>query len=243
MSTLTINRLTDSVGAEVNGLDAERFWNDESLPDLIGEALEESGVLVFPELGLDAAAQVPFGERLGDVQFWQDERTPEPGVMRVSLDSTKTSATTLRGAALGCPVSSYRDRPDRAASGGGGVSSGSTPAGETSTGPYTTCRTCRRATRCGSPCGERHVRGIRVIEDRRLRRGRLQGAAPAEGAWDGQAGSSGRDRDDRSVAEQVRRRVDPTPACSTAARCVSGMVSTVDPPCTTAISSANSSAT
>ena len=36
MSILTINRLTDSIGAEVVGVDADHLLNDDSLPDLHG---------------------------------------------------------------------------------------------------------------------------------------------------------------------------------------------------------------
>ena len=48
MSVLTINKLTDSVGAEVLGVDSDRLANDESLGASVLDALEDNGVLVFP---------------------------------------------------------------------------------------------------------------------------------------------------------------------------------------------------
>jgi alpha-ketoglutarate-dependent taurine dioxygenase len=98
MSTLTLNSLTAKVGAEVTGIDVDRALNDESLPALILEALEEKGVLVFPGLGLDPQTQVTFGQRLGSVHFAGGDMAPEPGIMRVSLDPARApAAEALRG--------------------------------------------------------------------------------------------------------------------------------------------------
>ncbi len=99
MSTVTINRLTETVGAEVTGLNPDHFLNDDSLPDLVRQALEDNGVLVFPKLGLDRETQANFCARLGEVSFSQGKKTPEAGVMTVSLDPNKVAAAkTLKGA-------------------------------------------------------------------------------------------------------------------------------------------------
>ena len=60
MTLLTINKLTDSVGAEVLGVDSDRLASDEAFGAAVLDALEDNGVLVFPELGLDPEAQVAF---------------------------------------------------------------------------------------------------------------------------------------------------------------------------------------
>jgi alpha-ketoglutarate-dependent taurine dioxygenase len=95
MSILTINRLTDSIGAEVVGVDADHLLNDDSLPDQILRALEENGVLVFPKLSLDPETQVAVCQQLGEVDLSTGQ---EPGIMRVTLDPSKSaSALYLRG--------------------------------------------------------------------------------------------------------------------------------------------------
>ena len=81
MSVLTINKLTDSVGAEVTGVDPERLATDDLLGAAILDALEDSGVLVFPRLGLDPEAQVVFCRRLGDIDHSSDGHHPVPVVM------------------------------------------------------------------------------------------------------------------------------------------------------------------
>ena len=56
MSVLTMNKLTGSVGAEVTGVDPARLANDETLAGAVLEALEDNGVLVFPDLHADPEA-------------------------------------------------------------------------------------------------------------------------------------------------------------------------------------------
>ncbi len=98
MSTVTINRLTESVGAEVTGIDPERFQNDDSLPGLMRDALADNGVLVFPKLGLDVAAQVAFAARLGPVEYANNSQDPADAVSRISLDPAKTAIRVFKGA-------------------------------------------------------------------------------------------------------------------------------------------------
>ncbi len=98
MSVLTINKLTDSVGAEVRGVDADRLASDEALGAAVLEALEDNGVLVFPKLGLDPDAQVAFCRRLGDIDHSSDGHHPVAGIYPVTLDQKKNaSADYLRG--------------------------------------------------------------------------------------------------------------------------------------------------
>ena len=97
MSLLTINKLTDSVGAEVTGVDPERLATDDLLGAAILDALEDSGVLVFPRLGLDPEAQVVFCRRLGGIDHSSDGHHPVPGIYPVTLDKKKNaSAAYLR---------------------------------------------------------------------------------------------------------------------------------------------------
>jgi len=92
MSVLTINKLTDSVGAEVLGVDSDRLASDESLGAAVLEALEDNGVLVFPGLGLKPEAQVEFCRRLGDIDHSSDGHHPVAGIYPVTLDKSKNSS-------------------------------------------------------------------------------------------------------------------------------------------------------
>jgi alpha-ketoglutarate-dependent taurine dioxygenase len=98
MTLLTINKLTDSVGAEVLGVDSDRLAGDEAFGAAVLDALEDNGVLVFPELGLDPVAQVAFCRRLGDIDHSSDGHHPVAGIYPVTLDTSKnSSAAYLRG--------------------------------------------------------------------------------------------------------------------------------------------------
>jgi alpha-ketoglutarate-dependent taurine dioxygenase len=98
MSVLTITKLTDSVGAEVLGVDADRLVDDDQLGAAVLEALEDSGVLVFPGLGLDPEAQVAFCRRLGEIDHSSDGHHHVAGIYPVTLDKSKnSSADYLRG--------------------------------------------------------------------------------------------------------------------------------------------------
>jgi alpha-ketoglutarate-dependent taurine dioxygenase len=97
MSLLTINKLTESVGAEVRGVDADRLASDELLGAAVLDALEDNGVLVFPELGLNPHAQVAFCCRLGQVDHSSDGHHPVAGIYPITLDKSKNaSAAYLR---------------------------------------------------------------------------------------------------------------------------------------------------
>lgn len=97
MSLLTITKLTDSVGAEVTGVDPDRLVDDDSLATAVLEALEDNGVLVFPRLGLHPEAQVAFCRRLGAIDHSSDGHHPVAGIYPVTLDKSKNaSAAYLR---------------------------------------------------------------------------------------------------------------------------------------------------
>jgi alpha-ketoglutarate-dependent taurine dioxygenase len=92
MSLLTINKLTDTVGAEVTGVDSDRLVSDDLLADAVLEALEDNGVLVFPRLRLEPEAQVNFCRRLGAIDHSSDGHHPVPGIYPVTLDKSKNSS-------------------------------------------------------------------------------------------------------------------------------------------------------
>lgn len=92
MSVLTINKLTDSVGAEVDGVDSERLASDEQLGAAILDALEDNGVLVFHGLTLEPEAQVAFCTRLGEVDRSSDGHHPVSGIYPITLDKSKNAS-------------------------------------------------------------------------------------------------------------------------------------------------------
>ena len=96
MSVVTTEKLGDSVGAEVIGVDRDRLMHDEALPAATLEALEENGALVFRGLHVDDATQVAFSRKLGKVEVFGKGELPE--IFRVTLDPTKNPAAAyLRG--------------------------------------------------------------------------------------------------------------------------------------------------
>ena len=96
-TTLETTKLTDTVGAEVHGVDVERMLSDDELPAAVLEALEANGVLVFRDLHLDDASQVAFSRRLGEpVILGRDGEHPE--IFIVTLDPARSrSAAYLKG--------------------------------------------------------------------------------------------------------------------------------------------------
>lgn len=92
MSLLTINKLTDTVGAEVVGIDTSRMVNDDALAEAILSALEDNGILVFPAAHFDPADQVEFCRRLGAIDHSADGHHAVPGIYPVTLDKSKNSS-------------------------------------------------------------------------------------------------------------------------------------------------------
>ena len=59
MSLLTISKLTDSVGAEVAGLDPASLASHDPVSEAVLDALEDNGVLVFRGLNLTRRLKLP----------------------------------------------------------------------------------------------------------------------------------------------------------------------------------------
>jgi alpha-ketoglutarate-dependent taurine dioxygenase len=96
MPVVTTEKLSETVGALVVGVDRDRLLDDETLPAWTRDALEAHGALVFRGLHLDDATQVAFSKRLGRVEVFGKGELPE--IFRVTLDPTKNRAAAyLRG--------------------------------------------------------------------------------------------------------------------------------------------------
>ena len=92
MSLLTITKLSESVGAEVSGLDPARLGSTDPVGEAILDALEHNGVLVFRGLRLEPEAQVAFCRRLGEIDHSSDGHHPVPGIYPITLDKSKNSS-------------------------------------------------------------------------------------------------------------------------------------------------------
>ncbi len=96
MTTVTIEKLADTVGAQVSGVDRERLLEDRAFPEWCLETLDANGALVFRDLHLDDETQVAFSKRLGTVELVGTGDRPE--IFRVTLDPEKNPvAEYLRG--------------------------------------------------------------------------------------------------------------------------------------------------
>src|SRR5438552_557798 len=96
MSVVTVEKLTDAVGAEVVGVGVDRLAGDGALATAVLDALEANGVLVFRGLHLDPEAQVAFCGNLGEVDY--SAGGDPPGIYVVTLDKSKNAtAAYLRG--------------------------------------------------------------------------------------------------------------------------------------------------
>jgi alpha-ketoglutarate-dependent taurine dioxygenase len=97
MTSLALQRLSETVGAEVTGIDADQLSSDDSIAAAVASALEANGVLVFRELGLTPEAQVAFCRKLGDIDLTAGNHGVA-GIYRVTLDKTRNSrAEYLKG--------------------------------------------------------------------------------------------------------------------------------------------------
>jgi alpha-ketoglutarate-dependent taurine dioxygenase len=96
MTVVTAEPLSETVGAEVVGVDCEQLLGDEALPAWTLDALEAYGALIFRGLHVDDATQVAFSKKLGRVETFGSGEHPE--IFRVTLDPTKNRlAAYLRG--------------------------------------------------------------------------------------------------------------------------------------------------
>jgi alpha-ketoglutarate-dependent taurine dioxygenase len=89
VSILATKPLETGVGAQIVGVGREQLLVDDTLPAAVMEALEEHGVLVFPELHIDDQTQIEFSKRLDDVG--KDEPASPPSIYNVTLDPAKTA--------------------------------------------------------------------------------------------------------------------------------------------------------
>jgi len=95
-ATIETVKMTDTVGAEVVGVDVDRLLHDDEVPAWTHEALEANGVLVYRGLHIDDAAQIAFSKRLGRVEIFGTGEHPE--IFLVTLDPAKNAAAPyLRG--------------------------------------------------------------------------------------------------------------------------------------------------
>ncbi|MDT5118703.1 MAG: hypothetical protein QOE30_4442 [Mycobacterium sp.] len=92
MSLLTITKLSESVGAEVTGLDPAHLTANDPVGEAILDALEDNGVLVFRGLRLEPEAQVAFCRRLGEIDYSSDGHHPVAGIYPITLDKSKNSS-------------------------------------------------------------------------------------------------------------------------------------------------------
>jgi alpha-ketoglutarate-dependent taurine dioxygenase len=95
VNVLEVKKLSPTVGAEVLDVDRDRLGRDRALPDALLEALEEHGVLLFREIGIDDEEQVAFGRRLGDLVARPGHPIPE--ITAITQDPENPLAEYLRG--------------------------------------------------------------------------------------------------------------------------------------------------
>ncbi|MGY0499465.1 TauD/TfdA dioxygenase family protein [Nocardia sp. FBN12] len=91
MMTMTIDKIGDTVGAQVIGATREQLLADDTVAETVMAALEANGVLVFRDLRLDPETQVAFCRTLGQVDTSPGHH-PTEGIYRVSLDTAKNSS-------------------------------------------------------------------------------------------------------------------------------------------------------
>jgi alpha-ketoglutarate-dependent taurine dioxygenase len=100
--SITVNRLAP-MGAEIVGADVDTLLHDTDVPAVVHDALEQNGVLIFRELGLDDTSQVAFARRLGDIAmgtgakgYGRSEEMPE--VYHVGFSKDLNNEVQVRGA-------------------------------------------------------------------------------------------------------------------------------------------------
>ena len=98
-ATIATKKLSASVGAEVLDVDRDRLLGDPDLPEGLLDALEEHGVLVFPEINvITQTPDNPMAEYLkGNAQWHIDgalDRIPsKAGILTARVVSTNDSGT------------------------------------------------------------------------------------------------------------------------------------------------------
>ena len=95
VAAISMKKLSPAVGAEAVDVDRHRLLHDPELPGAVLEALEEHGVLVFREVGLDDDEEVAFGRRLGDLVGRPGHPIPE--ITAITQDAANPLADYFRG--------------------------------------------------------------------------------------------------------------------------------------------------
>jgi alpha-ketoglutarate-dependent taurine dioxygenase len=90
MATVSLAKLEGPIGVAAVDVDVDRLLRDDELPDACTRALEEHGVLLFPELNADDHAQVEFCRKLGALARFRNYANPE--VMVISFDPANPNA-------------------------------------------------------------------------------------------------------------------------------------------------------
>jgi alpha-ketoglutarate-dependent taurine dioxygenase len=80
-------KLTAAIGAEVVEVDRHRLLHDPEVPEAVLDALEEHGVLLFREIGVDDEELVAFGRSLGDLVARPGHPIPEITVITQGSDN------------------------------------------------------------------------------------------------------------------------------------------------------------
>jgi alpha-ketoglutarate-dependent taurine dioxygenase len=91
MTTISVDRLSEAVGAEVIGADAASLASEDVPAGDLLHALDTHGVLVFRRLQLTPEEQVELCSRLGDVDY-SDGHHPVQGIYLVTLDVARNSS-------------------------------------------------------------------------------------------------------------------------------------------------------
>ena len=87
---MKVEKLTETIGAQVESVDIEQLLFDDTVPDEVLAALDANGVLIFPGMHLDDDTQVRFCKRLAPVLA--------PEISVISLDPAKApNAEYLKG--------------------------------------------------------------------------------------------------------------------------------------------------
>jgi alpha-ketoglutarate-dependent taurine dioxygenase len=93
--TLTTEKLTPTVGAEVLDVELDRLLNDDELPEAVMDALEANGVLLFRNLHIDDEGQAAVCQKLGEPRRWPGNPIPE--IFEISWNPENPYAEYLRG--------------------------------------------------------------------------------------------------------------------------------------------------
>jgi alpha-ketoglutarate-dependent taurine dioxygenase len=92
---IATRKLSETVGATVLDVDRDRLLNDPAVVVGVLEALEDNGVLVFPQIGVTDEEQVTFSRRLGTLAL-RPER-PIPELTQITQDPGSINADYFRG--------------------------------------------------------------------------------------------------------------------------------------------------